>query len=108
MYSVFEYIYYIYSSCLLHGNLVTTLSPTPWSATHPHARWEKNLKSKVVSGDIAHVTEESDKDGKVICVAEIIDPVDVFFTPFCVHAINKLVNIGEGGNHRMRDSNILR
>ena len=27
--------------------------------------------------------------GKVICVAEIIDPVEFFFTPFCVHAINK-------------------
>ena len=36
-------------------------------------------------------TDSLETDGKVICIAEIVDPVDLFFTPFCVHAINKFV-----------------
>jgi hypothetical protein len=54
-------------------------------------RWEKKLKEKKVTPDDIAETESLITDGKVICVAEIVDPVDLFFTPFCVHAVNKLV-----------------
>ena len=56
-------------------------------------RWEKKLKEKKVSSDETTDTDSLETDGKVICIAEIVDPVDLFFTPFCVHAINKLVMI---------------
>ncbi|KAL5264461.1 hypothetical protein ACHWQZ_G005527 [Mnemiopsis leidyi] len=58
-------------------------------------KWEKKLKEKKVSTDDTSETDSSVTDGKVICVAEIVDPVDLFFTPFCVHAVNKYIETAE-------------
>ncbi|XP_063677294.1 bridge-like lipid transfer protein family member 1 isoform X2 [Bolinopsis microptera] len=58
-------------------------------------KWEKKLKEKKVSTDETSDPDSLETDGKVICIAEIVDPVDLFFTPFCVHAINKYIETAE-------------
>ena len=52
--------------------------------THKISRWEARLRKRTAPDEV-----EVEGGGKVICVTELIEPVDFFFTPFLIHALNR-------------------